>query len=1220
MEMKHSLIVVTMVGLMLAPSKALATLLTNGGFETGDVTGWNIGPGNISVGAPSVGAIEGSFALRLSTPVDGVPEVNQGLFGGANPIIPASPGQEFRLSGYMLTPAPLPAGSTYGLFKIVFEDAAGNDLEPASVSIGLAGAPPFPGAESQPYLNSATPPNTWIFSETQAVAPAGTVSVQFLALNVDFNNGANHPMWYDGIVATGGTLYVDSTATGNGTGSDWGNAFTTLSAALANVQRGDQIWVAAGTYLPPSTPGVSEDGFLITSNVSIYGGFSGVESALSQRDPLNNETILRTNPSRNEALLTVAGSTSSALVDGFTIDHTDAPIGTPLLRTPDGGPATFRGCILAINPETYTELHSNEAQVIPLLDNTTLRVVVSQGSACLTRGAFMELTSDDVLCGPGTANPDCGSGLYDAADFPNAAAVFEADPWVIDELIIENTERLNLTNRQAYDDGISQLPDALFVRNVHIGLSATLNTSFNAVYAENVNTTTRVAEEPLLGFSLINIDMDCDEEYNVRIRSDDGTEPNQPLPAAYGEVFRDGGSFFGVMVMDTEAPGADPYPVMAHGSFAAAQEDQILVTFEYDFIRDDANDAVMYVSLTDSPTIDRDPTKRVAAITPPAANAPGGINDPNNELITFWGEFPRGSLDFTRGTYVQLELISSGNARVTIDNFDPTVECGEACLDLTGQNGVDRDDLVVWLANLGERITTESYCADAPFSQDNYIGVADITSQDVGRLLPDAVSSCSDGVSAAGTLNLPESTASGVTLQPQTSLLVAAKADTLSNTIEDYLYELDSSGVCLGSLRPASVPDPNPTKGYLANTRFVRAPNDELYQLHGLQGLIRLSDGLPVIPNQEFTTQTSETVYVGVTISNNQVFGVPMVDVAFDPVDPNFLYVAPVVVEPVGFNATTNPRYRATARLRMDNNTFAFDQIIGVDPAVAPESSNVTLLNPNATWRDYAKLTSVRLLEVDQAGNLYVFSAFGVDNNSYIHRYERGTWTETRTNVSNVIDGAGGMLITELPASSGQGTSEWMFLASAISNANAFSLPGPRDGTLTKLAAYELDPNGTPQFVGTSTIDVTNATGLVPEVGRPNFTVADLAISGGNLVALGTAYDRDAFINGVLTGQPVIAFTPLPFVPDAVVDASLLDACGDPAVHPIALINVKRCQFDVNGDGMVDAEDGIAVADSLGVVGPGPRGPFFPTDVNVDQSVDIKDVRDIQIQVEQNCP
>ena len=190
--------------MLLATHASAANLLTNPGFETGDLTGWNNnGGGNneVSVGAPTAGAHQGNSALRLNALADGVPEANQGAFGGPGPVFAASPGDEFNFSAYMLTEAALPGGATFGLLKIVFEDADGNDLLPESASKGIINSSEFPGIESQPFLNDSSATDTWIFTEAQGVAPAGTTSVQFLALNVDFGNGANHPMWFDTISA-----------------------------------------------------------------------------------------------------------------------------------------------------------------------------------------------------------------------------------------------------------------------------------------------------------------------------------------------------------------------------------------------------------------------------------------------------------------------------------------------------------------------------------------------------------------------------------------------------------------------------------------------------------------------------------------------------------------------------------------------------------------------------------------------------------------------------------------------------------------------------------------------------------------------------------------------------------------------------------------------------------------------------------------------------------
>ncbi len=161
--------------------------LANGGFETGDFTGWTVGgEQNGIVGAPAVGALTGGFAAQLTkTGGSGVPELRQAF--------PANPGEEYNLSAWMLYEGG--AGPTVGLVKIVFKDASGADLLPESASIGSINTE-FPGVESTPVLTGSSPVDTWIFTEAQGVAPAGTVEVVFLLLNVDFNGGEN-PMWFD---------------------------------------------------------------------------------------------------------------------------------------------------------------------------------------------------------------------------------------------------------------------------------------------------------------------------------------------------------------------------------------------------------------------------------------------------------------------------------------------------------------------------------------------------------------------------------------------------------------------------------------------------------------------------------------------------------------------------------------------------------------------------------------------------------------------------------------------------------------------------------------------------------------------------------------------------------------------------------------------------------------------------------------------------------------
>ncbi len=69
---------------------------------------------------------------------------------------------------------------------------------------------------------------------------------------------------------------------GVGDGSSWSNACN-LGDAMS--KSGTQIWVQKGTYYPTEM-------LSLPNSVKMYGGFSGTESNLSQRDSMSNSTII----------------------------------------------------------------------------------------------------------------------------------------------------------------------------------------------------------------------------------------------------------------------------------------------------------------------------------------------------------------------------------------------------------------------------------------------------------------------------------------------------------------------------------------------------------------------------------------------------------------------------------------------------------------------------------------------------------------------------------------------------------------------------------------------------------------------------------------------------------------------------------------------------------------------------------------------------------------
>ncbi len=130
-----------------------------------------------------------------------------------------------------------------------------------------------------------------------------------------------------------GTVYVDAAATGgSNNGTSWQNAYTDLQTALGSLSLGDQVWVAAGTYVPgPSR----SDSFGLLSSIAIYGGFGGWESQLSQRNPAANVTILSGeigapgNADNSYHVVTAQLVDSTAVLDGFTITAGNADGTTP---------------------------------------------------------------------------------------------------------------------------------------------------------------------------------------------------------------------------------------------------------------------------------------------------------------------------------------------------------------------------------------------------------------------------------------------------------------------------------------------------------------------------------------------------------------------------------------------------------------------------------------------------------------------------------------------------------------------------------------------------------------------------------------------------------------------------------------------------------------------------------------------------------------------------
>jgi hypothetical protein len=189
-----------------------------------------------------------------------------------------------------------------------------------------------------------------------------------------------------------------------------------------------------------------------------------------------------------------------------------------------------------------------------------------------------------------------------------------------------------------------------------------------------------VTDVPLLGFSLINIDFNNMLEFIIRVTHNNYEHPIDPALNRQHVTRIEGNEPDPNGMMQMRAiEEADPNSLThgqtiaasAKGTFAKANEDHVLITFEYRFVEDPCEEAELIVHLSDQPRLDVNLVE-VARIQQPDPNRSGSVT--STEMATFYGTFPRGDLNFNRGTYIALELRGRG-ARCWIDDWDPFCCC-----------------------------------------------------------------------------------------------------------------------------------------------------------------------------------------------------------------------------------------------------------------------------------------------------------------------------------------------------------------------------------------------------------------------------------------------------------------------------------------------------------------------------------------------------------------
>ena len=139
-------------------------------------------------------------------------------------------------------------------------------------------------------------------------------------------------------------IFITVEGAGLEDGSSWENAMDSTKVQYAiNLQKdndGGQVWIAKGIYHPTDTiygtqtSGLSGQdslrmrGFSFHSKVEVYGGFTGNETSIEERNIENNKTILSGDFSRNDEWLNewAEGSSQGNLLDALQIALPDTAL------------------------------------------------------------------------------------------------------------------------------------------------------------------------------------------------------------------------------------------------------------------------------------------------------------------------------------------------------------------------------------------------------------------------------------------------------------------------------------------------------------------------------------------------------------------------------------------------------------------------------------------------------------------------------------------------------------------------------------------------------------------------------------------------------------------------------------------------------------------------------------------------------------------------------
>jgi hypothetical protein len=672
---------------------------------------------------------------------------------------------------------------------------------------------------------------------------------------------------------------------------------------------------------------------------------------------------------------------------------------------------------------TYCDFYSDGDRYVNLdpatyagqFQNNRIFVTVTEGVG-QARGGLFELRGKDDL-----VSHSCEPNEFLCQVAPGTIPDCNVTTWTIERLELVEEAKLNCTNRHdfqsPYDFGGED--EVLYVKELILRENSVFNTAFNRVYYETliIEPGAVTTDEPFLGFSLINIAFDDEIEFIIRVRHNNFIDSDNPsynriqVERVVGEEPDPNGMMRMCNLVDID-PNSPSYQEVinarAKGLFAKANEDKVLVKFEYLFGASEPNIglAELVVYLSDVPEIldHSDPNRidhyiEVARLYPPPTGQYGSIG--SDHFGVFERTVSTSDLNFIRGVRMELELVGPEGMCVLINNWDPAVSCVFYCGDVTGDDLVNTRDFLTVLGEYGQ-LSGDRNCLNGILSDDGYVNVSDLAGADwldfmVSQAIGSLCFSCLDefGFPGFGVPFVPcdSGTSSSSTSSSSASSSFASfaiKTASVPLPITVGLADFEGPLLIAGKrYNPAEqdflrdrlygfdedcnfIDGPFVMDNERLNGKLVRDHGGQLYQLNLEAGLVRLSDGNSVIPREESFAFGSEprygetaTIYVGLQGELEDTWGRPILDADFD--SQGYVYITPVVVAP-----NLGEPYIASAKLELAPDYHIVK--IYDDPPVGPG--------------DNQDLTNLREIEVDDQGRVYIINDCYINNSDILQVYD----------------------------------------------------------------------------------------------------------------------------------------------------------------------------------------------------------------------------------------